>query len=46
MDVIKDILRGYFIGRNEILILYCGVGFGKSFLATLTGLNAIQEEGI
>ena len=40
----EDILKGHFIGRNENLILYGGVGVGKTLLASLTGWNAIQEE--
>ncbi|MFS0689444.1 ATP-binding protein [Sporosarcina sp. 179-K 8C2 HS] len=40
----EDIIKGHFIGRKENLILYGGVGVGKTLSASLTGWNAIQGE--
>src|SRR5690606_6023178 len=40
-----EILNGEFIKRKENLILYGGVGVGKTLLAALTGWNAIQQYG-
>lgn len=39
------ILQGEFIHEKENLILYGGVGTGKTYLATLIGLNAIHRYG-
>lgn len=39
------ILRGEFIHEKENLILYGGVGTGKTYLATLISLNAIHRYG-
>jgi DNA replication protein DnaC len=45
-SVTKDILlNGEFIERQENAIFYGGVGAGKTYLATLIGLNAIQKFG-
>ncbi|WP_462408544.1 IS21-like element helper ATPase IstB [Neobacillus sp. Marseille-QA0830] len=42
----KDsLLNGEFIERQENAIFYGGVGAGKTYLATLIGLNAIQRFG-
>lgn len=42
----RDILlNGEFIERQENAIFYGGVGAGKTYLATLIGLNAIQKFG-
>ena len=38
-------MNGTFIEQQENLIFYGGVGTGKTFLATLIGLNAIQKYG-
>jgi DNA replication protein DnaC len=40
-----DLLNGTFIEKQENLIFYGGVGTGKTYLATLIGLNAIQNYG-
>src|SRR5690606_30249600 len=40
-----DLLNGTFIDSQENLIFYGGVGTGKTYLATLIGLNAIQRFG-
>ena len=43
----KDyLLNGTFMGQQENLIFYGGVGTGKTYLATLIGLNAIQQDGM
>src|SRR5699024_11339127 len=39
------ILQGEFIQEKENLILYGGVGTGKTYLATLISLNAIHRYG-
>lgn len=39
------ILEGEFINEKENLILYGGVGTGKTYLATLISLNAIHRYG-
>lgn len=39
------ILQGEFISEKENLILYGGVGTGKTYLATLISLNAIHRYG-
>jgi len=39
------ILHGGFIEEKENLIFYGGVGTGKTYLSTLIGLNAIQQQG-
>lgn len=39
------ILNGDFINKKENLILYGGVGTGKTYLATLISLNAIHRFG-
>ncbi|MGS2780553.1 IS21-like element helper ATPase IstB [Robertmurraya sp. GLU-23] len=39
------LLEGHFIDKKENLIFYGGVGTGKTFLATLIGLNAIHKDG-
>ncbi|WP_243138237.1 IS21-like element helper ATPase IstB [Heliorestis acidaminivorans] len=39
------LLQGTFMEQQENLIFYGGVGTGKTFLATLIGLNAIQKYG-
>lgn len=41
----EAILQGEFIQKKENLILYGGVGTGKTYLATLISLNAIHEFG-
>lgn len=41
----EDLLEGRFIENQENLIFYGGVGAGKTYLATLIGLNAIQKYG-
>lgn len=41
----KSILNGDFISEKENLILYGGVGTGKTYLATLISLNAIHKFG-
>lgn len=41
----EDLLNGSFIEKQENLIFYGGVGTGKTYLATLIGLNAIQRFG-
>jgi len=41
----EDLLNGNFIEQQENLIFYGGVGTGKTYLATLIGLNAIQKYG-
>lgn len=41
----KTILNGEFIPKKENLILYGGVGTGKTYLATLLSLNAIHRFG-
>lgn len=41
----KEILEGEFIKKQENLILYGGVGTGKTYLATLVCLNAIHSFG-
>ncbi|WP_144463681.1 IS21-like element helper ATPase IstB [Siminovitchia fortis] len=41
----KTILNGGFINEKENLILYGGVGTGKTYLATLISLNAIHGFG-
>lgn len=40
-----DILNGTFIAERENLILYGGVGVGKTYLSKLIGLNAISRFG-
>lgn len=40
-----NLLNGDFIERQENVIFYGGVGAGKTYLATLIGLNAIQKFG-
>lgn len=40
-----DLLNGTFMEKQENLIFYGGVGTGKTYLATLIGLNAIQQFG-
>jgi DNA replication protein DnaC len=40
-----DVLNGDFIHEKENLILYGGVGTGKTYLATLISLNAIHKYG-
>jgi DNA replication protein DnaC len=39
------VLEGKFIERQENLILYGGVGTGKTFLSTLISLNTIKKQG-
>ena len=39
------ILEGKFIGKQENLIFYGGVGTGKTFLSTLISLNVIKKQG-
>ncbi|WP_251640058.1 IS21-like element helper ATPase IstB, partial [Sporosarcina sp. NCCP-2716] len=39
-----DVLQGHFIERKENLILYGGVGVGKTLLASMAGWNAIHEK--
>jgi len=39
----EDVLTGRFIERKENLILYGGVGVGKTLLASLCGWNAIHH---
>lgn len=41
----KTIMNGGFINEKENLILYGGVGTGKTYLATLISLNAIHKFG-
>jgi DNA replication protein DnaC len=41
----NDLLNGKFLEQRENLIFYGGVGTGKTYLATLIGLNAIQMYG-
>ncbi|PKG21518.1 IS21-like element helper ATPase IstB [Niallia nealsonii] len=41
----EDLLNGTFIEQQENLIFYGGVGTGKTYLASLIGLNAIQKYG-
>ncbi|MGO5014863.1 IS21-like element helper ATPase IstB [Niallia sp. Sow4_A1] len=41
----EDLLNGVFMDQQENLIFYGGVGAGKTYLATLIGLNAIQRYG-
>ncbi|WP_222619100.1 IS21-like element helper ATPase IstB [Ornithinibacillus hominis] len=41
----ETVLRGEFIKEKENLILYGGVGTGKTYLATLIGMNAIHSFG-
>lgn len=41
----SEILEGEFINKQENLILYGGVGTGKTYLATLISLNAIHRFG-
>lgn len=41
----EDLLNGTFIGERENLIFYGRVGTGKTYLATLIGLTAIQKFG-
>lgn len=41
----KEILDGEFISNRENLILYGGVGTGKTYLASLISLNAIHRFG-
>ncbi|GAA0504589.1 IS21-like element helper ATPase IstB [Salinibacillus aidingensis] len=41
----EEILEGHFIHQKENLILYGGVGTGKTYLATLLSLNAIHSFG-
>ncbi|MFS0614223.1 IS21-like element helper ATPase IstB [Lederbergia ruris] len=41
----EDLLNGTFIEKQENLIFYGGVGTGKTYLATLIGLNAIHTYG-
>lgn len=40
----EEILNGGFIKRKENLILYGGVGVGKTLLAALSGWNTIHQE--
>ncbi|MDW0115317.1 IS21-like element helper ATPase IstB [Sporosarcina saromensis] len=40
----EDVLEGRYITRKENLILYGGVGVGKTLLASLSGWNAIHRE--
>lgn len=42
----EAILQGDFIREKENLILYGGVGTGKTYLATLISLNAIHRYGM
>ncbi|GGE53522.1 ATP-binding protein [Pullulanibacillus camelliae] len=42
----EQIMEGAFIHKQENLILYGGVGTGKTYLATLITLNAIHSFGI
>ena len=41
----EAVLKGNFIQERENLILYGGVGTGKTYLATLISLNAIHTYG-
>lgn len=41
----EDLLNGAFLERQENLIFYGGVGTGKTYLATIIGLNAVQKFG-
>ena len=41
----EEILNGEFIKEKENLILYGGVGVGKTYLSKLIGLNAISRFG-
>ena len=44
-DLTRDeVLHGHFIERKENLILYGGVGVGKTLLASVTGWNAIHDK--
>lgn len=38
------LLDGHFIEKKENLIFYGGVGAGKTYLSTLIGINAIQQQ--
>src|SRR5690625_2754374 len=40
----EDILKGHFITKKENLILYGGVGVGKTLLASLSGWHAIHQD--
>lgn len=40
-----DLLNGEFMKQQENLIFYGGVGAGKTYLASLIGMNAIQRFG-
>lgn len=39
----EDILSGVFIEKKENLILYGGVGVGKTLMASIAGWNSVQE---
>ncbi|ENH97929.1 transposase (26), partial [Gracilibacillus halophilus YIM-C55.5] len=41
----EEVIEGHFIKQRENLILYGGVGTGKTYLATLISLNAIHSFG-
>ncbi|MGJ9386238.1 IS21-like element helper ATPase IstB, partial [Salipaludibacillus sp. CF4.18] len=41
----ESLLQGAFIETRENMIFYGGVGAGKTYLSTLIGLNAIQNQG-
>ncbi len=41
----SSVLEGQFIREKENLILYGGVGTGKTYLSTLIGMNAIRTFG-
>ncbi|SHP76144.1 DNA replication protein [Mycobacteroides abscessus subsp. abscessus] len=41
----ESLLNGEFMDQQENAIFYGGVGAGKTYLATLIGLNAIQKYG-
>ncbi len=41
----EALLNGVFMERQENAIFYGGVGVGKTYLATLIGLNAIHWFG-
>lgn len=46
LGLTKDyLMNGQFLEEQENLIFYGGVGAGKTYLATLIGLNAIQKYG-